>query len=391
MGDRLRLETRTLEEVGRAVVELPTLTLTQVRSQIVAEYAVVAIPAALGVQADQEQVGPLRPVEKRVGVLAPGQLAAQLGREPLGDRGPDQERAQVLLDPDEDLVGEVVEDEAPAAGECIDDRGSIRSVRQGEGCQMQARDPALGPIDNALDERPLERNTGVGQVCRRLLTRVAQVIGPQLDEPAVGPQAGERQRGVLPGEQDQMDERRPLLDEEAHQTVDRLGVDDVVVVENQNKGFVAGPHLVEQHGAHQVRGGVRPRTEQAQRRTSLRSHGPERGGEVADEPGEVVLGRLERQPGVRDTACREPTRDRDRLAVPGRCGQRRQAHVIVQRRVEPDVETGTLAVVHDRGRSVKLGPDQGTRDLRLGCCGRRHGCDYRWPSRPHGRARPLRG
>jgi hypothetical protein len=96
-------------------VQLPPFVLAELGAEVVGEQAVVAEPAPLGVERDEEQVGPLRPVEQRVGVASTGQLAAQLDGEPLRDRSLDQERAQVLVDLGEDLVCEVIEDEALAA------------------------------------------------------------------------------------------------------------------------------------------------------------------------------------------------------------------------------------------------------------------------------------
>ena len=79
MVDRLRLEARPLEPVCGALVELPSLVLAELRAEVVGEETVVAVPAPFGIERDEEQVGPLRPLEQRVGIVATGQLAAQLG------------------------------------------------------------------------------------------------------------------------------------------------------------------------------------------------------------------------------------------------------------------------------------------------------------------------
>ena len=127
-----------------------------------------------------------------------------------------------VVDPAEDLVGEVVEHEPLAAAERLDQRAGIGPVAQRDRRQLEARDPALGSLDEALDERARARSTpSAGEIAGRLLVGVAQVVGPQLDEPPVGPQAGERQRRVLAGQQDQVGEGRPALDQEPDQAVDR--------------------------------------------------------------------------------------------------------------------------------------------------------------------------
>ena len=159
-----------------------------------------------------------------------------------------------------------------------------------------------------------------------------------------------------------MDERRAALDQEAHgEAVDRFGVYDVVIVEHQDKRVVAGCHLVDDRCADQVRGRVRRGSEQAQGgRAGLRSNRRQRGGEVADEPGEVVVGRSSASHAWA-TARREPARDCDRLAVARRCGEHRQARPVLQRPIEHVGETRTFAVSRDRERTANPVPTRGPR------------------------------
>ena len=339
----------------------------------------VAIPAPLGIERDHEQVGALGASKQRGGILSAGEGPAQPGIKPLGDRGPDEERTQVVVDAAEDLVGEVVEDEALAATEGIDDRGRIRSVRQGDCCQLEACDPALGALDEALHELRLERETRVGEVGGRLLAGVAQVIGAQLDEPAVSAQAGEWQRRVLASQQDEMEERRPVVDEETDQSVDRLGRHGLEVVEKEDEGVVSGRDLVEERGTDQVRAGVRPGSEEAQRRrANVRPDRPKRCHDVANETGEIVVGRIEREPGAGKTARREPAGYGDRLAVSRRSGQEGQAGAVIEPPIEQRTDPRTLAVSRNRGRRLELRPDDGDSRFGVSRCGRRHRPDYRW-------------
>ena len=252
----------------------------------------VAIPAPFGIERDEEQVGSLRTVEQRVGIVATGQLAAQLDGEPLRDRGLDQERAQVLVDPAEDLVGEVVEDEALAPAERLDQRAGIGPVAQRDRRQLESRDPALGALDEPGELLGIEFDgQRLGEIARRLLVRVAQVVGPQLDEPAVGSKAGERQRRVLPGQEDQVGEGRPALDQEPDQAVDRVGADDVVVVEDEHERVVARGDLVEERGPDQIDAGADTGAEQSVRRVAhLWPDRSQRRDEVANEAGEIVVG-----------------------------------------------------------------------------------------------------
>ena len=202
-------------------------------------------------------------VEQRVGILAARQLAAQLGVKRSAIEVWTRNARRSSSSPAEDLVGEVVEDEALAAPERLDERGGVRPVAERDRRQLEAGDPALGPIDEPRDEVGLEDEAGVGEIGRRLLDCVAQVVGPELDEPAVGPQAGERQRGILASQEDEMDERRAVLDQEADETLDRLRRDELVVVEDQHERLVARRHRLDERGADEIRGRVRPRAEEA--------------------------------------------------------------------------------------------------------------------------------
>ena len=153
-----------------------------------------------------------------------------------------EERAKLVVDSVEDLVREVVEDEALAAAEGVDEGGGIGSIAQRDRRQLEAGDPALGALEEASDERWVEGHIDIGEICPCFRRRVPQVIGAQLEELAVGPQAGERERRVLAGQEDRVDERWSALDQEADEAMDRFGVDGVVVVEHEDEGVVAGRH-----------------------------------------------------------------------------------------------------------------------------------------------------
>lgn len=125
----------------------------QARLQHVGEQVVVAVPAAVGVERDEEQVVPLEAAEDPGGVGASGQRVAERTREALEHRGREQEVAQLRGLPGEDLVGQVVEDEPVAAGKGGDEPGGRRRVHvaEGEGGELEAGDPALGAVREHRD------------------------------------------------------------------------------------------------------------------------------------------------------------------------------------------------------------------------------------------------
>ena len=76
----------------------------------------------------------------------------------------------------------------------------------------------------------------------------AQVGGPDLEELAPRPQAGERPRRVGSAGDDEVQLRRQMLDEEQHRLVHVDRLDDVVVVEHQDDVVVEAGDVVEEGG-----------------------------------------------------------------------------------------------------------------------------------------------
>ena len=158
-----------------------------------------------------------------------------------------------------------------------------------------------------------------------------------------------------------------MLDDEADQAVDRVGGDDVVVVEHEHERIVTCLDLVQQGRADQVGTRACPGTEEARRRVTR--SGPdrlERRDEVADEAGEVVVGGVEREPGMREVARRQPAGERRGLAVPRRCGQDREHGAVLEAAVERDAEPRALPVRRHGYRCAELRRNEGSPDLGRG-------------------------
>jgi hypothetical protein len=96
--------------------------------QQVGEQAVVAVPAALPVQGNQEQVGPLEVLEQLLAVRAAGDRVAERAAQALEDRGVEQETPHVRRLPLQDLPGQVVENVAVVAAEPPDEVSGGRSL-----------------------------------------------------------------------------------------------------------------------------------------------------------------------------------------------------------------------------------------------------------------------
>ena len=83
----------------------------------VGEQVVVAVPGALGVERDNEEVSPLEVRQRPRALGAAGDGVAQRAVEPVEDGGAEQEVANLRGLPGKNLVGQVVDDEPVATGE----------------------------------------------------------------------------------------------------------------------------------------------------------------------------------------------------------------------------------------------------------------------------------
>jgi hypothetical protein len=80
--------------------------------------------------------------------------------------------------------------------------------------------------------------------------------------------------------------------------------------------------------------------------------------EVTGETREIIVGCIERKPGVGDPARLEPADDSDGLSVARRGRQQGQAGAVLESSIEQRAEASTLAMAPDRGRSPELGRDE---------------------------------
>ena len=101
---------------------------------------VVAIPPALVVERDDEQVLALEGLEQRLTVGASGQGVAETAGQLVQHGGLEQERADLVRLPLQHLLDEVVEDEPMASGEGLDEPGDVAGMGAGrQRGQLQPR------------------------------------------------------------------------------------------------------------------------------------------------------------------------------------------------------------------------------------------------------------
>src|SRR6056297_458993 len=110
------------------------------------EEVVVAPPATIVVERDDEQIDPFARFEQFLSAGVAGDRIAQRSRESMEDGGRQQELAQERGLPIEHFLGEVVEYESVAAGERRDERRDVVTPVERQRCELEPDGPALGAV-----------------------------------------------------------------------------------------------------------------------------------------------------------------------------------------------------------------------------------------------------
>ena len=269
--------------------------------------------------------GPVRPPSSSAWLPPAGDGVTQRAAEPLEHRGLKQERAYLFTLVLEDLFGQEVQDVAVAAGERGREPGGIGLPAQRQGRQLQPGGPPLGAGGQRRHRRFRQAHAGHGHPLpeqrRRLVRGESQLRGAQLGQLPAAPQPGQHQRRVAAAGQHQAQPRRPVLDQEPERLVHCRRVDQVVVVEHQQRlaRIRPGGQFVDQRG-HQAL--VRRRRGRAEERAhpsgEPRPRLVQRGHTMAPEPRRIVIANVQRHPRHRLLAAPRPVGQQDGLAVPRR-------------------------------------------------------------------------
>ena len=164
LGDRLvpRLMEAGLQQVGKEMM--------------------IAIPAAIVVQGHDKEVAPLQPLEHLLAVRTAGDGVAERAGEPGEDCGLEQEGLDLLRLAAKHLLDQEVQDEAVGAREGPNEGIHILPAPHGEGCHLQAGDPALSPL---VERRHLlgrkDEPHRVTEEGGRFVRREPEFVGADLD------------------------------------------------------------------------------------------------------------------------------------------------------------------------------------------------------------------
>ena len=159
---------------------------------------------------------------------------AQRPRQPIQDAGPKEEPAHVVGLAIQDLLDEVVDDEAIVAGETRDEAVDIVPTLHGQGGQLERGDPTLRALLQRRDLARFEVQAGrLIEIRSGLLTREAQIRGSYFHELPLRPQTRQRKRWIGAGCDHDVRRWRQVLQQERHLVLDVAGIDHMEVIKHQ--------------------------------------------------------------------------------------------------------------------------------------------------------------
>ena len=211
----------------------------------------VAEPAALGVERNQEELVPFEPGEQLPCVALRRALReevrAQRSAESLersGDRKQLQDLGRLQR---QDLGHQVVDHQLVVTRELVRPLVRVRRLCDGDSRQLQARCPALGPSTEHIDLGIVERRSVLPcEIGADLVRGEAEVAPPKLGQPALAAPSAEGPWRVDPPEGQQTESFGKLLHHSDDQFVNLPGGDQVAVVEDEEQGFLEHRELREQ-------------------------------------------------------------------------------------------------------------------------------------------------
>ena len=155
--------------------------------------------------------------------------------------------------PIQNFFHQVVQHEMMAAGERLDETGGVlmplhrKRPLQGKGGQLQTGNPAFGAGFQRGDvfrrevqaHHLVEKFGGFGG-------GETQIGGAQFGQLAPGAQAGQGQRWILAGGDDQVHLRRQVFEQKGKGLINRFGINRVVVIQDEDEIVRDGGDFIEQ-------------------------------------------------------------------------------------------------------------------------------------------------
>ena len=135
----------------------------------------------------------------------------------------------------QDLLDEVVDDEAIVSGETRDEAVDIVPALHRQGGKLERGDPTLRPLLQRRDLARFEIQAGrLIEIRSGLLTREAQIRGSYFHELPLRPQTRQRKRWIGAGCDHDVRRWRQVLQQERHLVLDVAGIDHMEVIKHQD-------------------------------------------------------------------------------------------------------------------------------------------------------------
>ena len=156
----------------------------------------------------------------------------------------------------EHLVDEEIDDVAAPAAEPAHERVSIVGCPERERCEVEPGGPALGPLDEIVDVLGLEPELEtIVQENVRLGRSEAEVLRSHLEQLPVRAERRQREGGLAPRRNHELERRGGAIDEPRHAVSCRAAREPVKIVENQ-RDIAECRQLIDQlrqEGVHDAR------------------------------------------------------------------------------------------------------------------------------------------
>lgn len=180
----------------------------------------------------------------------------------------------------------------------MDEGRGIGLIGEGEGGELEAGDPALGPLIEDIEggggeseaSSFVDKSVGFGG-------GEAELVGADFGELVASAEAAEGERGVLAGGDDEMRRGGKVFEEEGELVIDSGVIDEMIIIEDEDDGLGEGGEGVDEGGEDGFDGwGLRGLEEGGYVLAEGREDGLERGDEIAPKAVGVVIIIIEGEP-----------------------------------------------------------------------------------------------
>ena len=353
----------------RGQLRLPSLELL---AQEVAQEVVVAVASPRPADLADELVRARQRPQPCGGSGQPDHRLGDLRLDHLEDRAPREERDVVVIEIRQDLGPQVVRDVAGLARHGVG--GARRPARPptGEGGEIDAGGPSLGPLRQRSNLLGAQRAAGGGRerLCLHEVER--ELVPPDLEERAPHPEPPERQARRGPPRHRHLEPGREMVEERA-QRVETGPVHEAVSVIEHQQGRAPDPVQLEREARHGGREDPGPGRRDGRPHRRIDRQDPVDGGsEVGEEDAGDVVEVVEGQPRDGPDLARGPLREEQRLAGPGRGNDGDDRRPRLGRQQADEAVARDRPGARSRRVELRLDEREGGLEARKALGGRRH-------------------